>query len=199
VSVPESLRSVLTAIRDGAAATILESDRLDFKTVGRSDEDALVNLTEAASCFANAQGGYVVVRIADRASVPEAFVGTTLDMGRTQRRIYELTTPALIVTVDAFEWAGSRLLVLTVPRSSEVHQVRGKATERVGTSCEPMTAARIAAVVSERRGDDWSAEDSHVSAEKVSVLMRTVRWRRTRTGAHALVNSPSTSSCRHQG
>ncbi len=168
MSVPESLQSLLQAIQDGASATTLESERLDFKTVGRSDEDALADLAEASSCFANAQGGHIVVGVADRTSGPEAFVGTTLDTGRTQRRIYELTTPALIITVDAFDWAGSRLLELTVPRSPEVHQVRGKATERVGTSCEPMTAARIAAVVAERRGDDWSADDSHINADKVS-------------------------------
>lgn len=168
MSAPESLQSLLWAIQDGASATTLESERLDFKTVGRSDEDALADLAEASSCFANAQGGHIVVGVADRASGPEAFVGTTLDTARTQRRIYELTTPALIITVDAFDWAGSRLLALTIPGSPEVHQVRGKATERVGTSCEPMTAARIAAVVAERRGDDWSADDSHINADKVS-------------------------------
>lgn len=168
MSVPESLRSVLTAIEDGAVAGTLESDRLDFKTVGRSVDDALVDLAEAAACFANAQGGHVVVGIADRASGREAFLGTMLDVARTQRRIYELTTPALIVTVDEFDWAGSRLLALTVPRSPEVHQVKGKATERVGAACEPMTTARIAAVVAERRGDDWSADDSRITADKVS-------------------------------
>ena len=168
MSDPELLQSVLRAIQDGATPASLESDRLDFKTVGRSDDDALVDLAEASACFANAQGGHVVVGVADRGSGPEAFVGTTLDTARTQRRIYELTNPALIVTVDELNCAGSRLLVLTVPRSPEVHQVRSRAPERVGTSCEPMTTARIAAVVAERRGDDWSAEDSRISSDKLS-------------------------------
>jgi ATP-dependent DNA helicase RecG len=168
VSAPELLQSVLRAIQDGAKPANLESDRLDFKAAGRSDEDTLVVLAEASACFANAQGGRVVVGISDRTPGPEAFLGTTLDVTRTQRRIYELTDPALIVTVDEIDWEGSRLLVITVPRSPEVHQVKGKASERVGTACEPMTTARIAAVVAERRGDDWSADDSRISADKVS-------------------------------
>lgn len=150
----------LRAVEEGARADSVESPTLDFKTVGRSRTDVESDFAEAASCFANATGGSVVIGVADRKRGPDAFVGCDLDPDRLQRRIYELTSPPLIVTVEEHAWAAQRLLVVTVPRSPDVHQVKGRATERVGTACEPMSAIRIASVVAQRRGDDWSAEDS---------------------------------------
>jgi ATP-dependent DNA helicase RecG len=49
-----------------------------------------------------------------------------------------------------------------------VHQVQGRATERIGKACEPMSTRRIAQVVGERRGDDWSASDTQTSIHDVS-------------------------------
>lgn len=86
------------------------------------------------------------------------------------RRIYELTNPHLTVEVLERTVTGSRLLVVRVPRSPEVHQVDGRARRRVATSCEPMTAAQIAGVLSERRGEDWSAEDTSRNLSDVSVV-----------------------------
>jgi len=52
-------------------------------------------------CFANAQGGTIVVGIQDGVGGPKAFVGSPLDPIRTVSRVYELTEPGLIVIVDA--------------------------------------------------------------------------------------------------
>jgi hypothetical protein len=83
-----------------------------------------------------------------------------LDPTRTVSRVYELAEPGLIVIVAALSYQGVPLSVITVPTSPDVHQVAGRATERVGTSCRPMSATRITAVLSDRRGDDWSGKDS---------------------------------------
>lgn len=168
MTLPRSVGEAVLAVEQGATASALESATLDFKTVGRSVSDTEVDLAEAAACFANALGGYLVVGVADRARGIEALVGCTLDVDRLQRRIYDVTTPPLIVTVEEQVWADRRLVVVTVPRSPDVHQVRGRATERVSTSCEPMSAARIAAVVAERRGDDWSTGGSDVPVGEVA-------------------------------
>lgn len=146
----------------------LESDRLDFKTLGRSREDSLVDLAEVAACFANSKGGRIIVGVADTGRGPSALVGSDLDEVRTQRRIYELTVPGLIVTVTTELMAGRRLTEISVPRSPDIHQVKGRATERVATSCEPMSAQRIAAVLSDRRGEDWSAHDSGLSPSQIT-------------------------------
>lgn len=158
----------LAAVAAGTSAHSLETQHLDFKTVGRSIEDSLLDLAEACACFANADGGTIVVGVRDRVGGHDAFEGSSLDPRRTQRRIYELTDPSLIVTVDTMSVETSHLTVITVPRSPDVHQVRGKATERIDTSCQPMSSMRIAAVIADRRGDDWSAKDSGLPLETIS-------------------------------
>ena len=70
--------------------------------------------------------------------------------------------------MDSAPVQGVDLTIITVPRSPDVHHVRGKATERIDTACEPMTSMRISAVMAERRADDWSAKDSGISPSMIS-------------------------------
>ena len=78
------IATVLARVWDGARAADLEGVTLDFKTVGRSIGDALKDLAEAAMCFANTQGGTIVVGIQDGVGGPEAFRG--LPIGPDQNR-----------------------------------------------------------------------------------------------------------------
>lgn len=160
------LETALDAVLAGAVAQDLENDRLDFKEQGRSISDALQNLAEAASCFANAVGGYLVVGVRDNASGADAFIGCTLDPVLTKRSIFERTEPHLTVDTDLVRRNNADLLVIRVPSSPDVHAVRGRVTERIGAACEPMSTSRIATVVAERRGEDWSAEDSQVPVDE---------------------------------
>ncbi len=150
-------RAVAAALDDvlnGAEARTLESQTLEFKTVGRSRSDTLQRLAETAACLANAQGGTIVVGVANQSSGDDAFAGHTLDAARTARRIYELTEPARTPIVEEITYASHHLLTITVPSSPEVHAVGGRSTERVGDACEPMSTQRIAKVVADRRDDD---------------------------------------------
>jgi len=167
VPLSEDVRTALDAIAAGAQARQVESDTLDFKTVGRSLPDTLRDIAEAASCFANAQGGTVVVGVADRSAGAAAIVGCELDPVLTQRRVFELTDPRLIATVERFAWGERQLLTVTVPRSPDVHAVGGRSTERLGAACQPMSPSRIATVVAERRGEDWSARESSLGISAV--------------------------------
>jgi ATP-dependent DNA helicase RecG len=157
--VSEALEA-LARVLAGESADSLESRTLDFKRQGRSRDDALKNLAEAAACFANASGGTLVVGVRDRPGGPEALEGTDLDVDVALRRIYQLTQPPLTVEVTETMFQGCRLLLVDVPRSPEVHQVDNRATRRVATDCEPMSAVQIAALLSERRGEDWSAGET---------------------------------------
>jgi len=158
--VETEIEHALGAIWGGATATVHESASLDFKTVGRSVSDALKDLAEAATCFANAQGGTIIIGVRDNVPGPAAFVGASLDPTKVVARIYELTEPGLIVIADTRRYEGANLCVVTVPSSPDIHQVAGRATERIGTSCMPMSASRITTVLGDRRGDDWSAKAS---------------------------------------
>ncbi|NNU27257.1 ATP-binding protein [Isoptericola sediminis] len=163
------LLSVLDAIHAGGTADVAETQTLDFKTQKpRSVQDTLEDLADAVACFANAGGGTVVVGVADRVAGPDAFVGHTLDSDGTRKRIYELTDPSILVEVEAVTHQGGDVLAVHVPRGVTVHKVKSKMpTERVGTSCMPMSTHRIASLVAERQGDDWSAHDSGVEVNAV--------------------------------
>lgn len=170
------VREVLARIEAGERARDLEDDTLEFKTQGRSIPDTLRDLAEAVACFANGRGGSIVVGVADDVPGAAAFVGTELDPELTRRRVYELTDPRLTVMVDAVDWAGHELLMVGVPQSPDVHAVAGRSAERIGTGCEPMSNSRIATLVAERRGDDWSAHDSELSLDSVDpVALRQAR------------------------
>jgi len=160
--------AALAAIEAGATADAVESRTLEFKREGGSKPDTVKDLAEAVACLANAQGGVVVVGVRDRVRGAEAFEGTDLDAEVLLRRIYELTVPALTVTVEVLNHRESRLLIIRVPRSVDVHQVDNRATRRVGKGCEPMTATQIAGLLAERRGEDWSSEDSGRAPDDVS-------------------------------
>lgn len=160
----------IAAIRAGRVADEVESATLDFKRQQRSRDDTAKDLAEAVSCFANSQGGTVVVGVRDRARGAEAFEGTSLDQLWLSRRIYEITHPPVIVSIEERAVDGVRLLLLSVPRSPDIHQVNQRATHRVGTSCVPMTAAQIAVALADRRGDDWSAADSNVDISEASAV-----------------------------
>jgi ATP-dependent DNA helicase RecG len=125
----------LRRILDGELPSALESITLDFKQEARSTGETEKILTDAAICFANAEGGTIVVGVDDDTSGPGAFIGTQLDAQTAQRRIYELTTPALLARSEEIWFEGTRLLVLTVPRSFDIHSDstrEGQATSRHG-------------------------------------------------------------------
>ncbi|NRD26574.1 ATP-binding protein [Frigoribacterium sp. VKM Ac-2836] len=154
----------LDKVAAGAVANSVENQHVDFKVQGRSLSDTLDNLAEAAACFANAEGGYVLVGVRDDGAGPEAFVGHDLDPVKTRSRIYEITTPALMVDVFELQHAAGSVLVIRVPQGVAVHSVKSKLpTERVGESCWPMDTRRIAAIVDERSGVDWSAVGTSVA------------------------------------
>jgi ATP-dependent DNA helicase RecG len=157
---PLDINRALDAILAGATADSVESDRLEFKRQGRSRPDTMKTVAEAAMCLANAAGGYVVLGVADRIPGAAAFEGTDVDAMDLARRVYELTEPHLTLRVEAHRVRGRVLLVVDVPAGVEVIQVDGRATRRLGASCQPMSGSMFAAAVAERRGEDWSATDT---------------------------------------
>lgn len=161
--------SALEAILAGATAASRETRTLDFKRgPTRSHADNERDLAAAASCMANAEGGVVVVGVEDRTPGRDALTGTAMDAEGLRRAVYRRTSPALTVHVAEHRVENARLLVVTALASLDVHQVQGRATWRVGPSCEPMSAAQIASVTRERRGEDWTAEASGLDAGSVS-------------------------------
>ncbi|HEX5146956.1 MAG TPA: ATP-binding protein [Conexibacter sp.] len=152
---------VLADVHSGTAPAAIETAELDFKRQPASKTDAIRTLVDAAICFANGEGGTLVMGLTDRPGGTEAFLGCDLDAGTAQQRIHELTEPPLMVAARAEEHYGVRILIVDVLRSFEVHaDKQGRATRRLGTNCVPVLPQEHQRMREERLGVDWSAQPS---------------------------------------
>lgn len=176
------LDDALAGIAGGAPAADFESDQLDFKEPADSVKRTLAILAEAAVCFANADGGTIVLGVNDKARTPrEALVGA--DAGRysateVRRGIYERTQPPLTLIVEERLVEGTRLLVLRVPAGVTIHSTSdGRSVRRLGAQCLPFTPDQQREVLAARGYHDWSAEASPEGPEAASPV-QLVRLRR---------------------
>lgn len=161
----------LEVVYDGAGADTRESETLDFKLESpRSRADTERALVAATLCFANTAGGSIVVGVRDRPGGPDAFVGAALEARELKQRIFELTNPHLAVDVEAIEFRGTRLLVVRVPESPEIHaDTQGRAPRRINRECVNMSPAEQVRHREDRRGIDWSAAPSDRDPAAVSI------------------------------
>ncbi len=175
----DAIGDALRLVADGAVAGSLETETLDFKrdphtVTGRgapgNPQARLVEvLVDAVVCFANARGGRIVLGVDDRAPGAEALIGTDADPGFLRNRIYGNTRPQLTVHIDEIQFAGKRLLVITVPEGLDlVTDSKGRASKRDGTSCSPLTEEARRALAHDRRNPDLTARPSDRSWRDVA-------------------------------
>ena len=137
------LDRVLVDLRKGVSAHDLESQSLEFKEEEQDLKKSLGLIADAVVCFANAEGGTIVVGVSNRpvgrgSSLLGVSVKLTADVLR--RAVFDLTKPGLSVPVFEVDASGARLLVLTVPEGAVFYSnSRGTATRRVGSDCPPFT------------------------------------------------------------
>lgn len=165
----DEAHAALAAIQAGGTPRDLESHTLEFKEQGRSDGDTLKVVAEAALCFANSSGGVVVVGVTDQKAGPAALVGCSLEVDAVRRRVWELSKPPL--TVDAWEEhvGATRLLVVSVPQSPEIHSdPQGRAPRRVGRDCQPMDPSEQMRLREDRLGIDLTARETELGPKDLS-------------------------------
>lgn len=159
----------------------LESATLDFKQPKDGRKETWQDIAEAAVCFANSQGGRIVVGVRDKPAGPDALVGTSEDAETMRERIYELTEPALLTEVNEIDYDQKNFLCIHVPQGIDVHQTRkSKPTRRLRDRCLAMSPSEIGRLQEERRSIDWSALSSlrpisdidKPAVEQMRVLLR---------------------------
>lgn len=158
-----SLDDTWSALRAGTPASALEGPRLEFKAEGDSIKGTLESLADAVVCLANADGGTIVVGVADSPGKGGSFlgVGPGLTEQVVTRGVFDRTQPALSVPVEAHHDSGARLLVITVPRGATLYaNAKGLATRRVGPECRPFPPDQQRQALASRGLYDWSAETS---------------------------------------
>jgi ATP-dependent DNA helicase RecG len=163
---------VLGKLVDGIAASELEGQQLDFKQVARGPKETFNLLADAAVCFANAEGGRIILGIHDKAKQrSKSLVGVpaeyTPDLIR--RAVFDRTAPPLTLVVNERLEDGRRLLVIDVPPGVALHSnSAGRATKRLGKDCLPFTPAEQREFLVARGQYDWSAESSGVDLRRAS-------------------------------
>lgn len=179
------IEDILERVGRGEPASVFESQTLDFKRPGRSAKETLELLADAAVCFANAQGGTIVLGVDDKAMTRQAaLIGAepALSLEAVRRGIFERTRPNLTVSAHEHTVDGVRLLALTVLEGIELYSnAKGLATRRLDSDCLPFPPEQQLEVRRARGQLDWSAEEvdhgpdalSQIEFERVRRLLRT--------------------------
>lgn len=182
---PAEIRNLLAQL-DGSPADSLESETLEFKpwtAAPDARKRQVRTLREAIIAIANAQGGNVVLGVADRKTTrTEAIHGVgDLDSEGLRRDIYDGTDPHILVDVESVEEPEGRLLVIRVPRGLGLHTTtEGVARLRVGKESKPLTGSGLAQALLNRGGLDLTAETvpgasrSDLDPEQIERLRRVI-------------------------
>lgn len=155
---PSDVKSALDAIAGGAKAGATESTTLDFKEDAASEKESLRVVLDAALCFANTAGGFVVLGVDDDGVGPTALLGTKLDPTAIKKYVHDNSRPRLLVDCHEEIYKGVRLVVVRVDADQEIYaDGKGRAPHRIGTDCVGMDPATQQRLREERRGYDPSA------------------------------------------
>ena len=167
-----SLSEAIDRIRAGAVPRELESDQLEFKQEESADpRRSLEMLADAVVCLANAEGGTIVVGVADAVPGRSAFrgVSTRLTADVIRKGIFDRTRPSLSVPVSEVFEETARLVVITVPKGAVLYaNAAGTATRRVGAECRPFPPEEQRQAMAARGLADWSAETTDLGMEAVA-------------------------------
>lgn len=168
----DSPLDLLRAVGAAAPASTYESQVLDFKRPAETIRRTLEMLADAAVCFANAQGGTIVLGVDDKAeSRSGALVGVdaSLTIDVVRKGIFDRTRPNLTVHAEERREDGARLLVLSVFEGIEFYaNAKGLATRRLGAECLPFPPEQQVEVRRARGQLDWSSEPSDVTERDLS-------------------------------
>jgi ATP-dependent DNA helicase RecG len=158
---PLTWREAVDEVIRGRPADSLEHQTLEFKTSRAALKETFRLVAEASVCLANADGGDIVVGVADRVSGAAALEGLPagLSVEAVRRAIFDRTIPPITVIAHREEIDDSDVLVVTVPPALQpCATTAGTATRRLGPECRPFTPEQQRDWRSARGLHDWSAE-----------------------------------------
>ena len=169
------LEDTIRLIGTAGPASSLESQDLDFKRSGRNLRHTLELLADAAVCFANAQGGTIVLGVDDKATSREAaLVGVepALSLDAIRKGIFDRTRPNLTVSAKEHLEDHVRLVIISVIEGIAYANAKGLATRRLGMECLPFPPEQQLEVRRARGQIDWSAEKTDAAIEALSSRVR---------------------------
>lgn len=183
---PDELLDQLERL-DAEIADDLESDTLEIKGQPSSVNELKRWLIEAAVCFANQQGGCLLVGIADRQrGRGKAIVGIDgIAYRGLERDVYAATDPHILIELEELRVPEGTLLAAHIPKGIPPHTTSsGVALIRIGKSCMPLTGTNLARMIASSGELDLSAaplEGAKVSDLDKRALERARRYLRTQS------------------
>ncbi len=157
------LTALLDQIDRGSPADSLESDRIEFKQCDPSVKRTLEILADAVVCLVNAQGGHIILGVADVGGGPSAVTGVPADytVDIVARGVFNRTRPPLSVAVDEMLHGSQRVMHLTIPKGVTFYSnAKGTSTRRVGGECRPFPPEEQRQALASRGLYDWSGQPS---------------------------------------
>lgn len=152
--------------------TALSFQQRGSRNMGKARKEFLGLVAETAACFANAQGGTIVIGVRDDAATRvDALQGVDpfYTPEAVRLAVYHGTTPALTVDARVREVDGHRLLLVDVPRGAVVHATSsGSYRWRVHDRCEPIEPDTMRSISAARGIYDWSANVSDLGVDALS-------------------------------
>lgn len=117
-------------------------------------------VADALACLANADGGAVILGIADKAGGPAAIAGTPADVDWLRGRVRQLLIGAE-VQAERRDVLGTTVIVLRVaPSFGPVADTKNRYRRRHGRTCEPIAPSELGSFSVSRTRADWSAEST---------------------------------------
>jgi ATP-dependent DNA helicase RecG len=164
-----AVATLLAGLEAGGEADDFEGAVLDCKEDSRSrpqpsrgsaprdpNDHVARMVADAVACFANANGGVVVLGIQDHLAGLSAINGTPIDEWWLVNRIRQLIGHA--VQIEALETHGHRILTIYTDASpTPVTDTSHRYRRRQGRDCQEMTGAELGAFSISRASSDWSA------------------------------------------
>jgi ATP-dependent DNA helicase RecG len=170
--VPTSILQIFDAISEGADPHALESPSLDFKQEDPSLKRTFKIITDAVVCFANAEGGTLVLGVANAWRGDETpFLGVSekVTVDSLRRGIFDRTSPHLSVIVQEHVVGARRLIEIVVPAGATLYATSdGTSTRRVGTDCVPFPPEQQRELLAARGQLDWSAAYTRATLDDAS-------------------------------
>lgn len=137
------------------------------------------DLARACVCFANGQGGRLLIGIEDGQSLPPAAQRLPSDLvDRLRKRIGELTVNVQALPTLQRAADGGEFIELVVDRSPSVASTSdGRYFLRIADTCVPVLGDDVLRLANERPGRPWEAMDSGaprgaVDAEKLARFVK---------------------------
>jgi len=154
----------------------IEGQFLDVKRYPKTEQELIHICRYMAVCFANADGGSLVIGVENNVKGPPAFTGCQdIDLLHLQKTIRDGTKPAAPINLSCHQYKGYNLIEMKVmagPYEGSHCLTDGSQSKRIGAECQPIYPTAISpkfihaerldysrAVINEIGFDDLSKEE----------------------------------------